>query len=110
MHCYKLNNEAVCFMVSEDFLKSYSPLYITVSLWKGMVGMIYVGDHQTLIYSKYISCGPHCYRIEVFKSYSHYKSMRALDPHVHDKFASKGLDWQDLCRPPLDIAIYILNI
>ena len=24
-----------------------------------MVGRIYVGDHHTLLYTKYISCGPH---------------------------------------------------
>ena len=29
--------------------------------------------------------------------------MRAIDPHLHDKFSHKGLDWQDLCREPLDI-------
>ena len=31
-----------------------------------MVGMIYEGDHQTLLYTKYISCGPYGYGIEVF--------------------------------------------
>ena len=25
---------------------------------RGMVGRIYVGDHWTLLYIKYISCGP----------------------------------------------------
>ena len=35
--------------------------------------------------------------------FSNYKSMRAIDPHLHDKFTPKGLDWQDLCRGPLDI-------
>ena len=33
---------------------------------RGMVGMIYVGDHQTLLYTKYISCGPYGYGIEDF--------------------------------------------
>ena len=28
--------------------------------------MIYVGGHQTLLYTKYISCEPHGYRIEDF--------------------------------------------
>ena len=28
---------------------------------RGMVGMIYVGDHQTLLYTKYISCGSYGY-------------------------------------------------
>ena len=29
--------------------------------------------------------------------------MQPIDPHVHDKFTSERLDWQDLCRVPLDI-------
>ena len=29
---------------------------------RGMVGKIYAGDHQTLIYTLYISCGPHGFR------------------------------------------------
>ena len=29
-------------------------------------GMIYVGDHQTLLYTKYTSCGPYGYGIEDF--------------------------------------------
>ena len=29
--------------------------------------------------------------------------MRAIDPHLHDKFTPKGLDWQDLCRRTIDI-------
>ena len=33
---------------------------------RGMVGMIYVGDHQTLLYTKYVSCGPYGYGIEDF--------------------------------------------
>ena len=32
--------------------------------------------------------------------------MRAIDPQGRDKFAPKRLDWQDLCRVPLDIAIH----
>ena len=55
-----------------------------------MVGMIYVGDHQTLLYTKYISCGP--YGLD-FEKKSNYKSIGAIDhePHVHDKFSPKGL-------------------
>ena len=61
---------------------------------RDMVGKIYVGDHQTLLYTKYISCGP--YGIEdFFLSFSNYKSFRAIDPHMHVKFSHKGLDWQD---------------
>ena len=32
--------------------------------------------------------------------------MQTIDPKEHDKFAPKRLDWQDLCRVPLDIAIH----
>ena len=70
--------------------------------------MIYVGDHQTLLYTKNISCGPYGYGIEdFFLSFSNYTSMPAIDPHVHDKISPKGLDWQDLCRGPLDILKYM---
>ena len=33
---------------------------------RGMFGRIYVGDHQTLLYTKYISRGPYGYGIEDF--------------------------------------------
>ena len=39
---------------------------------KGLIGRIYVGDHQTLLHTKYISCGPHEFREKVFKSSHHY--------------------------------------
>ena len=32
--------------------------------------------------------------------------MEAIDPQGLDKFAPKGLDWWDLCRGQLDIAIH----
>ena len=35
----------------------------------GMVGTIYVGDHQTLLHTKYRSCRPHGFREEDFLSY-----------------------------------------
>ena len=31
---------------------------------RGLIGRIYVGDHQTLLHTKYISCGPHGFREE----------------------------------------------
>ena len=34
---------------------------------RGMVGTIYVEDHQILLYTKYISCGPHSYRKDFLK-------------------------------------------
>ena len=59
-------------MVSKDFLESYSLIYgksMEAKYPEGlanleprdMVGMIYVGDHQTLLYTKYISCGSYIY-------------------------------------------------
>ena len=64
-------------MVSKDFLKSYYPLYgksmeakdpegLANSEPRDMVGMIYVGDHQALLYIKVISCEPYGYGIEDF--------------------------------------------
>ena len=47
---------------------------------RGLIGRIYVGDHQTLLHPKYISSGPHCFREEDFLSFSQYKSMRGNDP------------------------------
>ena len=78
---------------------------------RGLTGMIHVGDHYTLLHTKYVSCGPHGFRKEDFLSFSYYKSMGASDPHfshyksmgVHNplglgQFGPQGLDWQDLCR------------
>ena len=39
---------------------------------------------------------------QYFFSVSQHKSMRAIDPQD----VTQGLDWQDLCRGPLDIATY----
>ena len=47
---------------------------------RGLIGRIYVGDHQTLLYTKYISSGPHGFRQADFLSFSHYKSMGANNP------------------------------
>ena len=33
---------------------------------RGLIGRIYVGDHYTLLHTKYISSGPHGFREEVF--------------------------------------------
>ena len=50
-----------------------------VASWdpRGLIGRIYVGDHHTLLHTKYISSGPHGFR-EDFLSFSHYKSMGAI--------------------------------
>ena len=47
---------------------------------RGLIGKIYVGDHKTLLHTKYISSGSHGFRVEDFLSFSHYKAMGANDP------------------------------
>ena len=46
---------------------------------RGLIGRIYVGDHLTLLHTKYIIWGSHGFR-EDFLSFSHYKCMGANDP------------------------------
>ena len=36
---------------------------------RGLIGSIYVGDHQTLLPTKYISSGPHGFREEDFSKF-----------------------------------------
>ena len=43
---------------------------------------IYVGDHYTLLHTQYINCGPHGFKGEDFKIFSHYKSMGANEPRA----------------------------
>ena len=72
---------------------------------RDLIGRIYVGDHYTLLHTKYISNRPHGFRKE-FLSFSHYQSMGVNDPLGHDQFGPQGHGWQDLCRGPLNIAKY----
>ena len=46
---------------------------------RGLIGRIDVGDHYSLLHTKYISSGLHGFREEDFVSFSHYKSMGAND-------------------------------
>ena len=68
---------------------------------RGLIGRDYV-EHYTLLHTKYISSGPHGFREEDFLSFAHYKSMTL----GCGQFGPQGLDWQDLCRGPLNIATY----
>ena len=68
-----------------------------------LIGRIYVGDHYTLLHTKYISSGPHGFR-EDFLSFSHYKTMGANDP-----WGVANLDpRQDLGRRSLNITSYLI--
>ena len=43
-------------------------------------------------------------RIVFFLSFFYEESMGANDPHEVASMDPRGIDWQDLCRGPLDIA------
>ena len=48
---------------------------------RGLVGSTYVGDHYTLLHTKHISSGLHCFREEDFlKFFFDYMSMGANEP------------------------------
>ena len=57
---------------------------------RGLIGKIYIGYHQTLLHTKYVSCGPHGFREEDFLSFFHYKSMGANDPWVWPLWALRA--------------------
>ena len=71
----------------------------------GLIGRIYVGDHYTLLHTKYISSRPHGFREEDLKVFP-IISLRELMTPGRDHFGPKGLDRQDLCRGPLNIFTY----
>ena len=58
---------------------------------KGMVGRIYVGNHLTLLRTKYPSSGPCGFREEDFLSFSHYKSMRDNEPRGLATLEPRGM-------------------
>ena len=39
---------------------------------RGLIGRVYVGDHKTLLHTKYVSSGPHGFREEEYLSFSYY--------------------------------------
>ena len=81
-------------IVSEDFFLKFShcksleaidPWGVASLNPRGMIGMIYVGDHWTLLYTKYISCGL-CGLGEDFL-----KFLRAIDPLGMASLDPRGL-------------------
>ena len=58
---------------------------------RGLIDRIYVEDHQTLLLTKYISCGPHGLREDL--SFPPYKSIGAIDPWG---MTLQCLEWSDL--------------
>ena len=44
---------------------------------RGIVGRVYVGNHLSLLHTKYVSSGPNYFTDEEFWIFFHYKSMGA---------------------------------
>ena len=58
----------------------------------GLISRIYVGNHKTLLYTKYISCGPQGFREEDFYIFVfHYKSVGANDLRSEASLDPRGL-------------------
>ena len=51
-----------------------------------LAGRIYVGDHLTLLHTKYLSSEPYDFREEDVLSFSHYKSMGVNEPRGGGQF------------------------
>ena len=52
-----------------DLYKHKTPRSVASLEPRGLVSRIYVGDHLTLLYTKYISCEPQGFREEDFLSF-----------------------------------------
>ena len=73
LNCYILNILALGLMVSETKIfpilsqwELMSPIGLATLDPRGMVDRIYVGDHLTLLHTKYLSSGPYIFRKEDF--------------------------------------------
>ena len=67
-----------------------TPCGVTSLNPRDLIGRIYVGDHLTLPYIKYISCKSHGFW-EDFLSFSHYKCLWPLDPRDMTSLDPRGL-------------------
>ena len=70
---------------------------------RDMVGRIYVGDPKHCYILNLLALGLMVSENKIFEG--------SLAQHKHDplgcgQFGPQGLDWQDLCRGPLNIATY----
>ena len=63
---------------------------------RGMIGMIYVEYHLTLLHTKYTSFRPCGFREEIFKCFSRYKPMADNDAPGRGQYGPQGHDWQEL--------------
>ena len=58
---------------------------------RGMIGIIYNGDYQTLLHTKYRSSGPSGFREEDLFSFSHCKSMETINPRGVAKYDPRDM-------------------
>ena len=71
-----------------------------------LIGRIYVGDHYTLLHTRYTSSGPHGFKEEDVLSFFHYKSMGANDPRGVAILSPRGLIGRIYVGGALHIATY----
>ena len=62
------------------------PRGVVIFYPRGLVGRIFVGDYLTLLYIKYISCGPNGFRRRFLKFFTSYKSMGQYLLNFYTKF------------------------
>ena len=67
--------------------KDHGDLTTPEGMARGMIGIIYNGDYQTLLHTKYRSSGPSGFR----EDFSHCKSMETVNPLGMAKFDPRGM-------------------
>ena len=73
---------------------------------RGLIGRIYVVDHQTLLHTKHISCGSLGFREVFLKFFFSILSLWKLLIPWAGTVGPQGIDLQDICSGPLEIATY----
>ena len=58
---------------------------------RGVFGRIYVGDHQTLLHTKYVGLWASWFQRRRLFKFFHYKSMGANDPRGVARLGPRGL-------------------
>ena len=67
---------------------------------RGLIGRFCVGDHYTLLHTKYISCGPHGFREKYFESFFNIMSMccHSNGPHgFREKYFESFFNIMSMC-------------
>ena len=72
---------------------------------RGLIGRMYVGHDMTLLHTKYVSCGPLCFRGEnVYSFFIHHKSIGVLC--CHDNQSSNPISLKTVCSLLPDVALH----